>query len=86
MKRAELGLLEVLGLVNAGRGGSRRTFSSFLRRTLCSISRAVVKALFLTGTCYCRRLRSGRCMAQILLSSTCKASVGERQRERERDK
>jgi hypothetical protein len=48
-----------------------------------SFSRAVVKALFLAGSCYCRRLRSGRCMAQILLSSTCKASVGERERERQ---
>jgi hypothetical protein len=32
---------------------------------------------------FCRRLRSGRCMAQILLSSTCKASVGERERDRQ---
>jgi hypothetical protein len=43
---------------------------------LC-FSRAVVKVwqLLRSG----RRLRSGRCKAQILPSSTCKASVGDRQ-------
>jgi hypothetical protein len=116
MKRAELGLLEVLGLVvNAGGGnvswgakdsslfyfwqitypgsgvlscGWTKALSApnFSHAVLMSFSRAVVKALFLAGSCYCRRLRSGCCMAQILLSSTCKASVGERQRERQTNK
>jgi hypothetical protein len=126
MKRAKLGLLEVLGLLvrMPGEGdvtalplfrgaedsslfyfwreesvrfcyflvGGRRRcflwvdFTLFLvGRRLGSVSRGqLLRSVFLVGSCwgivshrqllrsaFCRRLRSGRCMAQIFLSSTC---------------
>jgi hypothetical protein len=64
-------------------------------RRLGSVSRGqLLRSVFLAGSCLGsvshgqllrsgRRLRSGRCKAQILPSSTCKASVGERERERQ---